>query len=106
MSYTDTSMVTDFPKEIEVHAGQKVKLSGFMMPLEPEYKQRRFLLTSNPPDCYFHIPGGPAGAIEVFATNGIEPAWGPIVLEGRFEPQHESDTGVVYQLYDAELISP
>lgn len=106
VQYTDTAMVTEFPKEIETRAGQTVKLSGFMMPLEADLKQRRFLLTSNPPGCYFHIPGGPAGAVEVFATEGIEASWNPLVLEGRFEPQKESETGVVYQLHDARLISP
>jgi len=106
IQYTDTAMVTEFPKEIATHAGQTVKLSGFMMPLEADLKQRRFLLTSNPPGCYFHIPGGPAGAVEVFATEGIEASWNPLVLEGRFEPQEKSDTGVVYQLHDARVVSP
>ena len=106
IEYTDTAMLTEFPKEIETRAGQTVKLSGFMMPLEADLKQRRFLLTSNPPSCYFHIPGGPAGAVEVFAPEGIEASYNPLVLEGRFEPQQKSETGVVYQLHDARLISP
>jgi len=106
VQYTETALVVDFPQEIEQRAGQKVKISGFMMPLEPELKQRRFLLTSNPPGCYFHIPGGPAGAVEVFAVEGIEASWNPVVLEGRFEPQRKSEAGVVYQLHDARLVTP
>ena len=76
------------------------------MCIRDSLKQRRFLLTSNPPGCYFHIPGGPAGAVEVFAAEGIEASMNPFVLEGRFEPQQNSETGVVYQLHDARLISP
>ena len=76
------------------------------MPLEPALKQRRFLLTANPPSCFFHLPGGPAGAVEVFASEGIEASWDPVVLEGRFEPQRTSKAGVVYRLHEARLIKP
>ena len=104
--YEEMMLVAEFPEAIAERAGQTVKLSGFMMPLEPELKQRRFLLTSNPPSCFFHVPGGPAGAVEVFATEGIEVSWDPVVLEGRFEPQQKSEVGVVYRLHDARLVKP
>lgn len=104
--YQETGLVAEFPSAITARAGQKVKMSGFMMPLESELKQRRFLLTSNPPSCFFHLPGGPAGAVEVFAEEGVEMSWDPVVLEGRFEPQHESAVGVVYRLHDARLVTP
>ena len=104
--YQDTVLVTEFPEGITARAGQTVKLSGFMMPLESELKQHRFLLTSNPPSCFFHLPGGPAGAVEVFAEEGVEMSWDPVVLEGRFEPQQTSAVGVVYRLHDARLVTP
>jgi len=104
--YQEMMLLAEFPEAITERAGQTVKLSGFMMPLEPDLKQRRFLLTSNPPSCFFHVPGGPAGAVEVFAREGIEISWDPVVLEGRFEPQRRSEVGVVYRLHDALLIKP
>ncbi len=104
--YQETVLVAEFPSTITARTGQTVKLSGFMMPLESELKQRRFLLTSNPPSCFFHLPGGPAGAVEVFANEGVEMSWDPVVLEGRFEPQQTSAVGVVYRLYDARLVTP
>ncbi len=104
--YQEMMLLAEFPEVITERAGQMVKLSGFMMPLEPDLKQRRFLLTSNPPSCFFHVPGGPAGAVEVFAKEGIEVSWDPVVLEGRFEPQKESEVGVVYRLHEARLIRP
>ena len=104
--YEEMMLVADFPQAITERAGQTVKLSGFMMPLEPDLKQRRFLLTSNPPSCFFHVPGGPAGAVEVLASEGIEVSWSPVVLEGRFEPQQRSEIGVVYRLHDARLVTP
>jgi hypothetical protein len=93
--YHDMMLHAEFPASIKDLAGQTVKLSGFMMPLDPDLKQSWFLLTSNPPSCFFHIPGGPAGAVEVFAKEGIEMSWDSVVLEGRFEPQSTSEIGVV-----------
>jgi len=104
--YEEMMLVADFPEAVAERAGQTVKLSGFMMPLEPDLKQFRFLLTSNPPSCFFHVPGGPAGAVEVLASEGIEVSWNPVVLEGRFEPQRQSEIGVVYRLHDARLVTP
>ena len=104
--YRDDSVSVEFPEAVQVKSGEQVKLSGFMMPLEPDLKQRRFLLTSNPPSCFFHIPGGPAGAVEVLASEGIEATWDPIVLEGRFEMLGTDEFGVIYRLHDAELSAP
>lgn len=102
--YTEDAVQAEFPAAVAQHHRQPVKLAGFMMPLEPEEKQKRFLLTSNPPNCFFHVPGGPAGAVEVFAEKGIEPSWDPIVLEGRFETVPSSESGVIYRLRDARVV--
>lgn len=106
VQYRDMMLFADFPPEVLDLAGQTVKVWGFMMPLEANLEQRRFLLASNPPSCFFHVPGGPAGTVEVFAPEGIEMSWDAVVLEGRFEPQQESETGVVYRLHDARLVEP
>jgi len=99
----ETSIEVEFPKAVAARSGEEVTLSGFMMPLDPDLKQRRFLLTSNPPSCFYHIPGGPAGAIEVLADEGIEATWDPIVVEGRFETLDTSEYGIIYRLHDASL---
>jgi hypothetical protein len=96
----------EFPAAVARLDGQAVKLAGFMMPLEPERLQKRFLLTSNPPSCFFHVPGGPAGAIEVFSERGIEATWEPVVLEGRFQTLARSELGVVYRLHEARAVQP
>lgn len=93
-----------FPDEVQASSGTTVKLAGFMMPLEMTNSQSRFVLTSNPPSCFFHIPGGPAGAVEVFVSDPIEVTWDPIVLEGRFEALPNSESGVLYRLQEARLI--
>lgn len=95
----------EFPDAIAAMDGEPVRLIGFMMPLEPEQLQKHFLLTSNPPNCFFHVPGGPAGAVEVFAETGIAASWEPVLLEGRFETVQNNEMGVVYRLHQAREIS-
>lgn len=107
ISYPDDSTIAvEFPAEVAARSGERVTLSGFMMPLDPDLEQRRFLLTSNPPSCFYHVPGGPAGAIEVFADKGVEATWEPIVVEGRFETLDTNEYGVIYRLHDAKLQAP
>lgn len=101
----DNKVAADFPTDITAQNGKIVKMIGFMMPLEPEQTQKHFLLTSNPPSCFFHIPGGPAGAVEVFASKGIAASWDPILLEGRFETVQGNELGVIYRLRDARVVS-
>ncbi len=106
LEYKDMNLIASFPESVQSRAGTTLKLSGFMLPLQPHLEQTHFLLTSSPPSCYFHIPGGAAGSVEVLAQEGIEPSWDPIVVEGRFEPLEISETGVVYRLHDARLAKP
>ncbi len=103
VSYENYRLLSTFPEEVSQRDGETVKISGFMMPLETETKQKWFLLTSNPPHCFFHIPGGAAGAIEVFSDEGVEVSWEPVIIEGRFEALANSESAV-YQLHDARLV--
>jgi len=100
--YEDMKLIAELPQAVTAISGETVKISGFMMPLETGMKQNWFLLTTHPPGCFFHVPGGPSGAIEVFAEEGIRVSWDPIVVEGRFEALEESESAV-YQLHDARL---
>lgn len=107
LRFTEDRVQAEFPPDIASQNGKSVKLVGFMMPLDPEERQKHFLLTSNPPSCFFHIPGGPAGAVEVFAPKGIVASWDPIILEGRFETvTRNEDIGVIYRIRDARQVKP
>lgn len=104
VSFDDMTLFAEFPETVTQRSGETVKMAGFMMPLEAGVEQRWFLLTSHPPSCFFHVPGGPAGAVEVFAEEGIEVSWNPIVLEGRFEALEKSNSAV-YRLSDARIVA-
>jgi len=81
-----------------------IRLAGFMMPLGINEKQTHFLFSSVPPSCFFHPPGGPSSAVEVFADKGIEMGYDPMVLEGQFELVERSEGGILYKLRSARLI--
>ena len=104
LEFVDGEVEVVFPEEIKHQNGETVKVSGFIMPLDPDLKQRHFLLTSSPPHCFFHIPGGAAGVIEVFSEDGVESSWDPVMLEGKLELVEVSTTGIIYQLKDAEVV--
>ncbi len=104
LNFVDGELDISFPESMQHQDGEVVKLWGFMMPLDADVKQSHFLMTSSPPHCFFHIPGGPAGVIEVFAETGIEASWEPVLLQGTFKLVTNSMTGVIYQLENAELI--
>ncbi|MDR3414926.1 MAG: DUF3299 domain-containing protein [Nevskia sp.] len=94
-----------FPNMVQALKEKTIRLAGFMMPLGVKEKQTHFLLSAVPPSCYFHPPGGPSSAVEVYADKGVEMGYDPMVLEGRFELVERSDGGILYRLRDARLIS-
>lgn len=102
--YEGNIQITDFPAAVSEQSGKTARLSGFVMPLEASMKQSRFLLTSHPPECFFHAPGGVSGTVEVIADESIKVStWEAIMLEGRFEAITETN-GAIYRLHDARLI--
>lgn len=93
-----------FPPEIARLDGQKVRVAGFMLPLDPTPEQTHFLLSANPPNCFFHVPGGPSTVAEVFAPKAITGSFDPLVVEGRLVLVAQNELGIVYQLKDARLV--
>ena len=106
IEWGEEQLSATFPDDVRAENGQTVRLAGFMLPLETARRQQHFVLTSNPPGCFFHIPGGPAGAVEVFAEEPLEVSWEPVVLEGRFEVLETSEIGVLYRLHEARSAGP
>lgn len=93
-----------YPAELAAHHQTEVQLVGFMMPLDATEKQNHFILTSSPPSCFYHIPGGIAGGVEVMAKEPIAVSWEPILLKGILKIYRQNKVGVIYQLLDAEQV--
>jgi hypothetical protein len=91
-----------FPAAVQALNGRRVKIAGFMMPLENASRQRHFVLLAYPPGCPFHLHAGPDQFVEVKATTAfpveIEQA---IVVEGVLELTGQDESGIFYRLKDA-----
>lgn len=105
IDYGRDAVTARFPAALRDLDGTSVRLAGFMLPLESAMSQRRFLLTANPPACFFHPPGGPTSVIEVQAPDGIETSLDAVVIEGRLRLQTRSADGLIYRLEGARLRS-
>jgi|GEM_PF-1119897 len=103
VSFVPGGVQASFPPELAALHQQEVQLVGFMMPLDATPKQQHFVLTSSPPSCFYHIPGGIAGGVEVFAKDAIEVSWEPVLLKGKLKIYEQNSVGVIYQLLDATL---
>lgn len=88
-----------FPATVQALNGKRVRVAGFMMPLENASKQKHFVLMAYPPGCPFHTHALPNQFIEVKADQAfavdIEQA---IVVEGVLELTGQDESGIFYRM--------
>ena len=96
--------VPAFPQELAALDKTQVKLTGFMIPLEPAAKQKRFLLSALPSECGFCIPGGADQLVEVHAKEGLSYVLDPITVSGKFVLMRDDAGGLLYRLTDAVAV--
>lgn len=89
--------------EIKALHGKEVTLMGFMFPLEPEEKQKNFLLGPYPLSCPFEYHVGPAQVVEVFTKEPISFSYDPITIRGTFDVKFNEETNVFYYLRNTRL---
>ncbi|MES1924456.1 DUF3299 domain-containing protein [Salinisphaera sp. T31B1] len=105
LDYDETFRVSaTYPPALRAHFGDTVRLAGYMLPIQMSAEQTRFILSANPPVCFFHLPGGPATVVDVHSVQATEMTWEPIVVEGRLAGETQSDDGLLYRLTDARVI--
>lgn len=86
--------------------GKKVKIKGFMFPLDMAETQKHFLLSAFPPSCPFHAPGGPKHIIDINVEEGIEFTYDPLIIEGEMELiEFDEDDGLYYRLNNAKFVA-
>ncbi|MDB5970936.1 MAG: hypothetical protein JWQ90_3386 [Hydrocarboniphaga sp.] len=86
-------------------AGQRIKVAGFMLPLETAARQGHFLLSASPPSCFFHAVPGSTTVIEVHSTQAVASTADPMVVDGVLELVTDDPTGILYRLNDAQAIT-
>ena len=99
-----TRIVPEFGKAVLALDKRKVRIQGFMMPLEAT-DQRHFLIMAVPPHCPFCMPGGPDAIVEVRAKAPVAYAMEPLILSGTLAVLKDDPSGVLYRLSDAEPVA-
>jgi len=95
-----TKLTPVFPAKVLALDKRKVKVQGFMMPLEPGDKQHHFLLSSVPTSCNFCVPAGPEGLIEVRTKQAVRYSLEPVVVEGILAVLSDDPYGMYYRVTD------
>jgi uncharacterized protein len=96
--------IPEFSKQITALDNREVRLRGFMLPLEPGAQQKRFLLSAQPPDCAFCMPGTAEQFAEVLARVAVKYVTDPIIMSGKFMLVRDESGGLLYRLTDAAVV--
>ena len=97
--------VPEFSNQILALDQREVKLKGFMMPLEPGLAQTHFLLSAQPPDCAFCMPGTAEQFAEVRAKVPVKVPSDVIVVSGKFSLVRDDSGGLLYRLTEAVVVN-
>jgi len=94
-------IVPVYPSAVRRLDQKKLRIQGFMMPLEPGEQQRHFLLSSVPLTCAFCTPGGPESMVEVRTKSPVKYSLGAVVVEGKFHVLTNDPYGLYYRITEA-----
>ena len=96
--------VPEFSPRILALDKREVKLRGFMLPLEQGARHKRFLLSAQPPECAFCMPGTAEQFAEVLVRTPVKYATEPVTVSGTFTLVRDESGGLLYRLTDATLV--
>lgn len=82
--------------------GEKIKIKGFMFPLEQGKEQSKFLFGPFPMNCPYHYHVGPSLVIEVHTKTPLPITFDPVTLSGTLElVERDIEFSVFYRLQQA-----
>ncbi|MEE4537576.1 MAG: DUF3299 domain-containing protein [Erythrobacter sp.] len=94
-----------FPRQVRELEGKRVKVAGWMMPLEAGARQSRFVLLAYPPGCPFHFHAAPMQFIEVIASTPFKTdEVNAHTVSGVLELTGFDESGIFYRLKNARPI--
>ncbi len=85
-------------------AGTKLKITGFMMPLDPAKRTLHFALVRRNSACPFCPPNSPTEAVEVYSSAMVAYTGDEIAVTGRLTLVSNSSLGMFYRLDDARVV--
>jgi len=91
-----------FTRQIRQLEGTRIKVAGWMMPLEAGSNQKRFVLLAYPPGCPFHFHAAPMQFIEVTASTPFPTDEQNVhIVSGVLELTGYDESGIFYRLKNA-----
>lgn len=93
-----------FSPQVRALAGKRIKVNGYIMPLQNSAKQTHFVLLAYPPDCPFHLNPVPNQFIEVRAATPVSVASGVQTIEGTLELTGTDESGIFYRLKNSRAV--
>jgi uncharacterized protein len=98
-------VVPQFHADVQKLNQQKVKVQGWMLPLEPGDRQKHFLLSAVPTSCNFCTPAGPEGLIEVRTSTPVRYTLEAITVEGMLAVLKDDPYGLFYRVVEGQQVS-
>lgn len=91
-----------FTPQVQALRGKRIKVSGWMMPLNTSARQTRFVLLAYPPGCPFHFHAMPNQFIEVLAPAGVAlNERDPVTITGTLQLTGQDESGIFYRMVAA-----
>ncbi|MEL6738048.1 MAG: DUF3299 domain-containing protein [Pseudomonadota bacterium] len=88
-----------FTPDVKKLEGKRIKVAGWMMPLDNASTQKRFVLLGYPPGCPFHFHAAPNQFIEVLADTPFETNETKVhTVSGVLELTGYNESGIFYRL--------
>lgn len=92
-----------FTPQVKALAGKRIKVAGWMMPLDNSRTQKRFVLLAYPPGCPFHFHAMPNQFVEVHASTPFPTNESKVfVVSGVLELTGQDESGIFYRLKGAK----
>jgi len=87
-----------FSPKVKALAAKRIKVSGYVMPLQNSARQTHFVLLAYPPDCPYHLNPAPTQFIEVRTSTPISVKAGVQSFEGQLVLGGQDESGIFYRL--------
>ncbi|WP_439534291.1 DUF3299 domain-containing protein [Polymorphobacter sp.] len=93
-----------FPAAVKALAGKRIKVNGYMLPLENGASQTHFVLLAYPPDCPFHLNPLPMQFVEVRAASPVKVSYDVRTIEGVLTLHGDDEQGIFYKFTEAKEV--
>jgi hypothetical protein len=91
-----------FPASVKALNGKRIKVAGWMMPLDNSKSQKRWVMLGYPPGCPFHFHALPNELIEVISPAGVPVNETRVhVTTGTLQLTGHDESGIFYRLVNA-----